>query len=323
MNATLTPLDWQKLSEYLDGQLTEADRPEVEKLLSITAEWQEAYQALDHTRVLLKSAPVRKAPHNFTLSLAVASQIRKPRRSNLFFRFSSAFSTALALLFLVLGFSLNRIPTVLPMAAAPAMQKSSVESQNTAIPIIVWGSPEMNPLYYSGRATGKGGGIGGGGGSGGGGDAVESSNVAGASISGATVPEVESTAVPAGSDAITDNSQALTPVPTEPAPAAAVPMNDSSQSLAPSPTQSLPPIGASPKQPAAAQEVITSEGPILGIGSTGPAPTVTQHLDQEPAPSSPPSTSQFNWWWVGAGGFLVFALMSVVMGWNLTRIFHR
>jgi hypothetical protein len=317
MNAILTPLDWQKLSEYLDGQLSEADRPGVEKLLSSSSDWQEAYQALHHTRVLLKSALVRKAPRNFTLSLAVASQIRKPRRSNLFFRFSSAFSTALALLFLVLGFSLNRIPTVAPMAAAPAMQKSSVESQNTPVPIIVWGSPEMNPLYYS-KATGRGG-IGGGGG-GGEGAAVESNNVAGESISGATVAGADSTVAPAASGVTTDNSQGFTPSPTESAPAATAPMTDSSQ---PSAAQSLLPAGASPEQSAAAQEVITGEGPILGIGSTGPAPAVLPNPVQESAPSSPPSDRQFNWWWVGAGGFLVFALMSIIMGWNLTRIFHR
>jgi hypothetical protein len=295
MSTAISPQDWQRLSEYLDGQLEQSDRHEVEKMLAESIEWKDASQDLKQVRFALHHAPKRRAPHNFTISAAQAAAIRKPRKSIWLFRVSSAFSTALALLFLVLGFSLKALPQAVPLAAAPAalspaMDKAAVNDATTPIPVIIWGSPDTNNyLYSSGNTSAAGMGRGGGYGGGGGGAADAGS---------AEMSSAEAKAVP---------------------PAASAPMTSAEQ---PDSTRSFQPEAtAAPEAQTLSAQVlqpVTGTGPILGIQSTGPAAEVQPTAAPAPTQTPEPAAGKSWVWWIAAALLGTAALVTAFLGWKPT-----
>jgi len=93
----LTDREWLLLSAYLDGQLSDRERRQVEDLLQTKPASRTALEGLQRTRQVLRYAPVRKLPRNFILS---AEQVRKPFLPP-FSRILS-YSSALAALLLVI-----------------------------------------------------------------------------------------------------------------------------------------------------------------------------------------------------------------------------
>lgn len=293
MNAVLTPHDWQLISEYLDGKIRPDQRAYVEKQMAASEEWLDAYETMRNTRRALHMAPRRRAPRNFSLTAAQAAAIRKPSRSIVFFRWSSAFSTGLAAVFVALGFVFSSSAPATLMAqdtaAMPESAPAPVESEMTAadasaataIPIIIWGSPEMNPYLYAGRGGGMGGG-------GGGDAAMDSSEVASA--------PVEKSAGDPG---------AVTAMGSEP-------QNTFSM-------ESLPEEAAPTERLMLGAEPFTGSGPILGVQSTesgDDSVSVTEQMPDtraiEPAPAQP---DQKPWYWL-AGAMGTFAVGSAVLGWK-------
>jgi len=116
MNQVLTPQDWMKLSAFLDGQLTVVEHEEVERFCALYPTWRAGLSALEHTRILLRSAPKRGAPRNFTISEKVANSIRKPARGILPLRWVSVFSSAMAAVLLLIAMQLTRPMTALAVA---------------------------------------------------------------------------------------------------------------------------------------------------------------------------------------------------------------
>lgn len=101
MKEQLSSRDWYLLSNYLDGQLTEKERLQVDARLKVSPELQEAYRALIHYRKLLRSLPVRRVRRNFTLTRAMTEQ-RKPFAFFPVLRWASMASTLVAAV-LVIG----------------------------------------------------------------------------------------------------------------------------------------------------------------------------------------------------------------------------
>lgn len=316
MSTVLSPHDWQQLSEYLDGQLGHRDQYQVENLLAASTEWQSALQSLTNTRSALRTAPKRRAPRNFTLSATQAEQIRKPARNFGFFRLSSAFSTALAVLFLVLGFTLKSAPTALPMAVAPVMEKSvGTSAESTPIPVIIWGSPEMNQYAYT-NANPVAGGKGGGGG-GGGGDGITNASKSASDAEPMTAAEVPETLALAPEATSSAQDQAVEPEVAPPA-----------MALAPTATAEAPQtfaLALEDTQPAADTSISSSQGiagsgPILGIQSTGPAVELEEKNLVEPENLSRSMENEINepmpLWWMAAAVMLVLALLTGIMGWK-------
>lgn len=64
--------DWETLSAYLDGELTERQRQDLEARLTREVNLQAALDELRDTRTALRSLPPLRAPRNFTLSAEVA-----------------------------------------------------------------------------------------------------------------------------------------------------------------------------------------------------------------------------------------------------------
>jgi len=64
----LTKTQWQLLSAYLDGEVSEEERAQVDTLLASHSQAAEALQALRNTKSLLRMLPQRPVPHNFILT---------------------------------------------------------------------------------------------------------------------------------------------------------------------------------------------------------------------------------------------------------------
>jgi hypothetical protein len=115
--------DIEKLSAYLDQQLSRSEQARLEARLAQQSELHEILQDLRHTRALLKQTPRRRVPRNFILTPKMVG-LRPPLpRSVPAFRLASL--TAAFLLFL--SFTFNYLAPIIAspsMAAAPQMFQS-------------------------------------------------------------------------------------------------------------------------------------------------------------------------------------------------------
>lgn len=169
MKNQMSPRDWQLLSAYMDGQLSERERVQVEQRLNASPELQENLQVMRRNRAKLRSLPSRPVPRNFTLT---PDMVPQP------FRFRGLFpvlrlSSALAALLVMVMFMVDLLPGVSP-AQAPMMQSAALEpaappeagemsalgvQEEDQPEILYWGGPSGLPY-----ANGVGGGPGMGGG---------------------------------------------------------------------------------------------------------------------------------------------------------------
>ena len=227
----LTSKDWELLSSYMDGELNPRDKARVETRLSAQPEFQEALDGLRRTKAILRKAPIRKVPRNFTLRAADVQPVKIPRWIP-----AMQWSSAAAALVAVFLFASQLIPGLpgfattasekavdtemaAPELAQPAQSLAAVPAADQATPeVIYWGGPPA--LQVEGL-----GGMGGGGG----GDAEKASITGGAGQSGMTTQM---------------------PFPQPPIP------------------NMLPDLQTQPTQPARsalAAEPVTGTGPILGV----------------------------------------------------------
>lgn len=68
----ITPQDFDRLSAYMDNQLSPAEKAKLESRLAAETELQQALADLRLTRRMLRSLPTIKPPRNFTLTRAQA-----------------------------------------------------------------------------------------------------------------------------------------------------------------------------------------------------------------------------------------------------------
>jgi hypothetical protein len=115
----LTDLDYELLSAYIDGALTESERAAFERRLQTEPELSHELDELRATVTLLNNLPALKAPRDFTLDARYA------RRSSFFFTSAafSALSTAAAVILFALGayvLTVNKAPTSAPTSGGAA-----------------------------------------------------------------------------------------------------------------------------------------------------------------------------------------------------------
>ena len=136
MRAQISTRDYEIISAYLDGQLSESDRSRLEERMRANSELRNAMEEMGRTRALLRMAPRRHAPRNFTLTRSMVGEKPEARRGS--FRLFPAFSFASALATLALVFSL--LFELSPMlagsrtmapAAAPASEGQTLQTENT------------------------------------------------------------------------------------------------------------------------------------------------------------------------------------------------
>ncbi len=123
MRAQISNRDYEQLSAYIDGQLAPAERRKLEERLREHNDLQAVLDEMSRTRALLRSAPRRRAPRNFTLTPAmVGSRATKQRSSwwNLFPVLS--FTSAVATLALVASILFQLLPAQKSMQTAALQQ---------------------------------------------------------------------------------------------------------------------------------------------------------------------------------------------------------
>jgi hypothetical protein len=165
MNTELSSRQWQLLSAYLDDQLTQKEKSQVEELLQQSADAREALAAMRRTHMILRALPMRKAPRNFTIS---PQSVKKPviPTFNTLLRFSSALAALLLVAVLALDFLGLTAPypaaRVAEDAASEMLAMKALTAEESEEPqIIFWGGP---PVAFGmggggdGRAFGMGGG---------------------------------------------------------------------------------------------------------------------------------------------------------------------
>ncbi len=151
MKLNYSPKDWQLLSNYLDGQLTNREVSIVETRLNSEPQLKQTLMEMQQTRYLLQHAKKVSVPRSFTLTPEMAAQIR-PARKPLFPFFS--FASVIATIFLVVVILFEFLPgmlsgvmsqksatsnEMLAMEAAP-MAEEALDSATPPM-IIEWGRP--------------------------------------------------------------------------------------------------------------------------------------------------------------------------------------
>ena len=133
------------LSAYLDGELSNREKRQVEEWLQNDPASRTALEGLRRTRQVLRHAPQKPVPHNFTLT---EDMLRKPLIPSFSRVFSYSAALAGLLLVAVLGMDLFGSMTSTQTArsmAAPAMETFKAVEDQAAAPqeapqIIYWGN---------------------------------------------------------------------------------------------------------------------------------------------------------------------------------------
>lgn len=130
MTPRIFPDDWETLSAYLDGQLSEREMKQLRQRLDAQPELQSALDELQRTKMVLRSAPRRRVPRNFTLTSAMVPTPKPWFRLAPMFGFASV----LALVLLVLSFGFMLLPgfnnSTQMLAAAPAATRAAAAIQS-------------------------------------------------------------------------------------------------------------------------------------------------------------------------------------------------
>jgi hypothetical protein len=126
-----TPQDVERLSAYLDHQLSPAEKTRLEARLKQEPELQAALTDLQATLRLLRNLPTLKPPRNFTFSASQASKLSQ--RRSIFVRLRLATAVAmLALTTVVGGDLLSSLSLSQATAPAPQAQGAAEKTEPTA-----------------------------------------------------------------------------------------------------------------------------------------------------------------------------------------------
>jgi hypothetical protein len=122
-----TPQDVERLSAYLDHQLSPAERARLEARLKQEPELQAALIDLQTTVHLLRGLPTLKPPRNFTLSASQAAKL--PQRRPIFIRLRVATAVAMLALTTVVGGDLLASLTLRATAPMPEAQVAAEKTE--------------------------------------------------------------------------------------------------------------------------------------------------------------------------------------------------
>jgi hypothetical protein len=165
MKTRLSSKEWERLSAYLDGQLGERERQQVEEWLRTRPEVREAWQSLRQTQHVLRHARRRKAPRNFTLTPAMVGAPSPRPRSPLVWQLAPALAIFLVIIVVMLEFfpvgSAAPLPRAPLTAAGPMEALQAAQPTATAV-IVYWGGPPSPAIGMGGGGAEGMGGMGGG-----------------------------------------------------------------------------------------------------------------------------------------------------------------
>ena len=159
MKETLTQKDWLTISAYLDGRLEAGQHSAVEARMQADSDFKQALLEIDHTKKLLASLPVKRAPRNFTLSTKYEKSRSRKWGLHSYFGLTSATAALAMVVMLAVGLFSPKLMAAAPAPKAAAQFDAMSESvalatqpaENTPM-IITWGQAQDN------QAIGMGGG---------------------------------------------------------------------------------------------------------------------------------------------------------------------
>jgi hypothetical protein len=170
MNERQRAKELEQLSAYLDGQLNETEKKQIETRLAQEPELREAYEGLRKTKLLFSRIRRVRAPRSFALTPEMV-QVRKPKRS---FTTSLRWATSLAAILLVVVFGAEIFlgNPFMARSAEPSAEvylesmEAETDMANDAAsskaaepdPLILWGAPSQSGGGSDGEAFGMGGG---------------------------------------------------------------------------------------------------------------------------------------------------------------------
>ena len=131
-----SPQDFERLSAYLDNQLSAKEKAGLEARLVRESELRTALAGLRQTARALRSLPVVKPPRNFTLSPRQVEAMAQPRRFFLVLRLATVFA-AIALVLVFAGdFAASTAPALSPAASAPLSASRNAEQVTIQPPAV-------------------------------------------------------------------------------------------------------------------------------------------------------------------------------------------
>ncbi len=143
MKENISKRDWETISAYLDGQLSERKRIRFESRLDHDQQLRVALDELRDTRHVLRNAPRLRAPRSFMLSPELAGQPRRLPNFAPVFGWASAVASFLFVLFMIgdLFSTGGAIPMVLNNIP---IQEDFIVSIGQAVEDEILSQPEVN-----------------------------------------------------------------------------------------------------------------------------------------------------------------------------------
>lgn len=101
MKESISKRDWEMISAYLDGQLSERKHSHFQARLHQEPHLQQAFEEIRRTRQILRNTPGLRAPRNFLLTPQMAGQQQRMSHLSPIFGWASAVASFLLVLVLV------------------------------------------------------------------------------------------------------------------------------------------------------------------------------------------------------------------------------
>ena len=142
MKNQIKPRDYKLLSAYLDNQISSKDRAYLEKRLKAIPELQKELHELSKTRLLLRSMPKLRAPHNYLISVKTAQVNQREPATPRMAPVMGIISAVATILLVLVIFSGNVLTP-----ASPRIETSAVEApaQSLAVEQEVQRESEISP----------------------------------------------------------------------------------------------------------------------------------------------------------------------------------
>lgn len=322
---SLSPQDWQKINEYLDGRMSPREAENFKQKVAQSPEAQAGIEEIREVKNLLQEMPHQPAPRNYTLSSRYATERKNRSRVIPLFRWATGFSGALTAVLLAASLIFSQTSRSLPLlraASAPVAQSSSQDQAATAatpVMIIQWNPPSENSRQGNNEYTAA--------------AAPLTMKSAGESQPGQTPAEAPGTSIEAGQpeglsangvEELGGGGEGGSPgQPTEtvqtPAAGESIMIESAPPTVIPQVDLSTPaPVGTEVAAVTAPQnEQVTGSGPILGIqpsSGTGSLPSSGNPASQtNPSPLQPHPPSSFLLWGEITGGLTLILLLVTIL----------
>ena len=136
MTKQISPNDWQTLSEYLDGQLSNRERVQIEARLQTSEDLRSGLEEIRRTRAILRTLPKRRAPRNFILTPAMVPQRRAALpRAFPYLRLASALASVLLVITFLSDLAIHTGPSAATFSAnAPVQAPAAIQSAPNPYP---------------------------------------------------------------------------------------------------------------------------------------------------------------------------------------------